>query len=293
MDAEKQPRLMDRVRNVLRPHHMALRTETAYCAWIKRFIRFSQMRHPQECGKADVEKFLTYLAVNRRVSAATQNQSLSALLFLYGKVLEINLPWLNDVVRARQSKRLPLVLSPEEVRAILSNMTGNTRLMVQLLYGTGMRQMELLRLRIKDIDFTQRIILVREGKGNKDRVVPLPQCCIPALLQQKELVTALFSQDRINNVAGVELPYALEKNTPMLESHWTGNGFSRWRQCHKIPVAKSRADITFTRKHWHAISAMPVRSRKSANPPIVIHFDTALRHIFCNKVPISEPYKSC
>ena len=171
----QQPKLLDRMRNHLRTRHYSIRTETAYVDWARRFILFHGKRHPQDMGGAEVEAFLTHLAVDRHVSASTQNQAKAALLYLYKQVLGVELAWLDDVVQAKTPKRLPVVLTPTEVRALLLHMQGTTGLVAQLLYGTGMRLLESLRLRVKDVEFARREILIREGKGNKDRVTVLPE----------------------------------------------------------------------------------------------------------------------
>lgn len=167
------PRLLDRVRDALRVHHYSRRTERAYVAWIRRYILFHGKRHPAEMGAEEVSRFLTALAVEARVSASTQNQALAALLFLYAQVLGNRLPWLDDLVRATRPRRLPVVLSRDEVRAILERLDGTPRLMTALLYGTGMRLLECARLRIKDVDFGANQVIVRGGKGDRDRVTLL------------------------------------------------------------------------------------------------------------------------
>ncbi len=164
------PKLLDQVRDRIRVKHYSIRTETQYVQWVKRFILFHNKRHPQEMGTEEVEAFLTHLAVDGHVSASTQNQALSALLFLYKEVLGIDLPWLDKVVRAKQPRRLPVVLTRTEVREVLARMKGVYRLMANMLYGTGMRLMECVRLRVKDVDFERSEILIRDGKGGKDRV---------------------------------------------------------------------------------------------------------------------------
>ena len=164
------PRLLDRVRHAIRVRHFAIRTEQTYVDWVRRFILFHGKRHPQEMGVAEVEAFLTHLAVERGVAASTQNQAKAALLFLYREVLGEQLPWLDGVVSAKASRRLPVVLTPREVGAMLAEMSGTTGLLASLLYGTGMRLLEGLRLRVKDIEFERRELLVRDGKGSKDRV---------------------------------------------------------------------------------------------------------------------------
>lgn len=176
--APTPPKLLDQVRDKIRVKHYSIRTETQYVQWIKRFILFHGKRHPKDMGAAEVEAFLTHLAVEGKVSASTQNQALSALLFLYREVLGVELPWLDDVVRAKKPQRLPTVLNRAEVTLVLERMEGTYGLMARLLYGTGMRLMECCRLRVKDIDFGQREILIRDGKGAKDRVTMLPDMLV-------------------------------------------------------------------------------------------------------------------
>jgi site-specific recombinase XerD len=181
MDAN--PKLLVLVRNKLRAKHHSYRTEQQYLAWIRSFILYHGKRHPRETSAAEVEHFLTHLAVNRNVSASTQNQALSAILFLYRQVLEIELPWLANITRARKPARLPVVLSHQQVQSLLNHVDGRFRLVIQVLYGCGLRLMEALRLRVKDIDFEYSQIIVRDGKGSKDRVTILPDrniCTKPA-----------------------------------------------------------------------------------------------------------------
>jgi len=175
-------KLLDQVRDRVRVKHYSIRTETQYVQWIKRFIVFHDKRHPKEMGAVEVEAFLTHLAVEGNVAAATQNQALSAILFLYREVLSINLPWLDGVVRAKTPQRLPVVLTRQEVASVLERMNGVYALLAQLLYGTGMRLMECVRLRVKDVDFERAEIVVRDGKGAKDRITMLPQTLIIPLL---------------------------------------------------------------------------------------------------------------
>ncbi len=190
LPAPPKPRLLDRVRQALRARHMSRRTEEAYVAWIRRFIFFHDKRHPAEMGAAEVTKFLTSLAVDGQVAASTQNQALSALLFLYKDVLEVDLPWLDGIVRARRPERLPVVLSRDEVRALFQRLDGVSRLMASLLYGAGLRVLECCRLRIQDIDFATNQIVVRGGKGDKDRVTMLPGIAKAGLLEHLEDVRA-------------------------------------------------------------------------------------------------------
>jgi site-specific recombinase XerD len=175
------PRLLDQVRAVLRRKHYSLRTEEAYVGWVKRFVLFHQKRHPNEMGLPEVEAFLTALAVEQQVAASTQNQALSALLFLYTEVLEQPLAARVSAVRAKQPERLPTVMTRDEVVRVLDALTGVQQLMAKLLYGSGLRLMECVRLRVKDVDFAQRQVMVRDGKGGKDRVTPLSERLVAPL----------------------------------------------------------------------------------------------------------------
>ena len=209
-----KPRLIDQTRNVLRLHHYSFRTEETYIQWIKRFIFFHNKRHPKETGEKEVSAFLTHLAVDKHVSASTQNQALSAILFLYKRVLEIELEWLDNVVRAKRPKYLPVVLTKTEVRKVLSAMTGMNALMAKLLYGTGMRLMEVLRLRIKDVDFEMSQIIVRSGKGGKDRVTTLPETLAEQLRKQIIKARDLHNNDLDEGFGRVYLPFALDRKCP-------------------------------------------------------------------------------
>lgn len=206
---------MDQVRDRLRLKHYSLRTETAYSGWIKRYIFFHGKRHPGEMGKKEVEAFLTSLAVERNVSAATQNQALSALLFLYREVLGIELPWLDDVTRAKKPARLPTVLTREEVAALLGQVgDGELQLIIRLLYGSGMRLLECLRLRVKDVDLSRREIVVRDGKGGKDRVTMVPAQLIETLRAQIARAKVQHEADLVMGRGEVWLPDALAAKYP-------------------------------------------------------------------------------
>lgn len=210
----RAPRLLDQMRDALRVRHYSLRTEQAYTHWTRRYILFHGKRHPREMGAVEVEAFLTWLAVEGQVSASTQGQSLAALLFLYKQVLGMDLPWLDEVVRAKRPQRLPTVLTPEEVRALLAQMEGIHALMARLLYGTGMRLMECLRLRVKDVDLARREVTIYEGKGDKDRRTVLPRALLPELERHLEQVRLQWQKDRDANLVGVQLPDALERKKP-------------------------------------------------------------------------------
>jgi integron integrase len=209
-----KPRLLDAVREAIRLRHYSCRTERTYVGWIRRYILFHGKRHPAEMGPDDVTRFLSSLAVEGRVAASTQNQALAALLFLYGSVLGIDLPGLHDVVRASRPQRLPVVLSRAEVRAVLTALRGVPRLMGVLLYGSGLRLLECCRLRVKDVDFAANQIIVRGGKGDRDRVTLLPAVVVPALQRQIAWVRALHERDVRGGAGWVELPHALGRKCP-------------------------------------------------------------------------------
>jgi integron integrase len=217
-----KPRLLDQVREAIRLRHYSYRTEQQYVAWIRRFILFHNRRHPRELGGPEIEAFLTYLAKDRNVASATQAQALAALLFLYRRVLNVALPWLDNVVRARRPKRLPVVLTRAEVRRVLSALEGHYLLIASLMYGSGLRLMESLRLRVKDIDIEKSVIVVRNGKGAKDRVTVLPETLRDPLRKQLDLVRRRDANARTRGFAGVELPHALERKYPSghLELCW-------------------------------------------------------------------------
>ena len=209
------PKLLDQVRDRLRVKHYSIRTERAYVGWIKRYIIFHGKRHPSEMGKLELEAFLTSLAVQRNVSASTQTQALSALLFLYKEVLGLDFPWLEAVTRAKKPMRLPTVLTADEMKLLLQCLDDPLmNLIVRLLYGTGMRLLECLRLRIKDVEFSRREIVVREGKGNKDRVTMLPDSLAGLLRAQVIFVRGQHTQDLALNRGEVWLPDALAVKYP-------------------------------------------------------------------------------
>jgi len=211
--AAQPPRLLDRVAAKMRMLHYSIRTEQAYLDWIRRFILHHNKRHPRDMGALEIEAFLSHLAVDGQVAASTQNQAFSALLFLYQKVLDIELPRIN-ALRARRPKRLPVVLTVQEVRDVLAELDGIARLMAELLYGSGLRLLECCRLRVKDVDLARKQLTVREGKGDKDRAVPLPQRAAGRLREQVERVAALHRNDRRAGHGRVWLPEALSRKYP-------------------------------------------------------------------------------
>ncbi len=207
--APQPPKLLEQLRQRIRVLHYSIRTEQAYVDWARRFVLFHGKRHPREMGALEVTAFLTHLAVERKVSASTQNQAKAAILFLYKEVLQQDLPWLDEVVSARKARRLPVVLTQREVRELLLQLQGTQWLVASLLYGTGMRILEALRLRVKDVEFERRELIVREGKGNKDRVTVLPENLIAPLREQMERARVLHRKDLDAGLGAVWLPDAL------------------------------------------------------------------------------------
>jgi integron integrase len=219
-NAPQQPRLLDSLRDRIRLKHYSIRTEHAYVNWVRRFILFHGKRHPKELGAADVEAFLSHLAVAGRVAASTQNQAKSALLFLYKEVLGLELPWLKNVENAKRPQRLPVVLGREEVASVLGRMNGLNGLIARLLYGSGLRVMEAVRLRLKDLDLERLEIVVRDGKGGKDRVTMLPASLVSALRAQLAVARALHIRDLAEGFGAVWLPFALERKYPNAAREW-------------------------------------------------------------------------
>ena len=216
----RSPRLLDQVRELIRIRHYSIRTEQAYLQWIRRFIVFHGRRHPRELGADEVTAFLSHLAIQRNVAASTQNQALNAILFLYRDVLKCTLPWLENVQRARKPQRLPVVLTRDEMRAILAQMQGTAWLMAALIYGGGLRLLECLRLRVKDIDFQYRQLLIRDAKGQKDRVTLLPQNLLEPLRNHLVRVRTLHENDLREGYGCAHLPFALAKKYPSAEREW-------------------------------------------------------------------------
>ncbi|WP_431312787.1 integron integrase [Roseateles agri] len=213
-------KLLDQLRERIRYLHYSRRTEDAYVHWCRAYIRFHGVRHPAEMGGAEVETYLTWLSNERGVAASTHRQALSALLFLYGKVLGVGLPWMAEIGRPQVKRRLPVVLSQSEVMAILDHMEGTRRLLAQLLYGTGLRISEALQLRVKDLDFAHGAVIVREGKGAKDRVVMLPESLVPGLHEQLNAARSLWTFDQAEGRGGVFMPDALERKYPRAGAAW-------------------------------------------------------------------------
>ncbi|MBA3335164.1 MAG: integron integrase [Acidobacteria bacterium] len=213
-------KLLDQVRDVLRTRHYSYRTEKTYIEWILQYIRFHDIKHPANMGAAEIEAFLTYLAVERSVAASTQNQALAALLFLYREVLSVNLSWLENFRPAKKSSRVPVVLTKDEVKTIIGQIEGTNWLIANLLYGAGLRLNEALRLRVKDIDFGFQQIVVRDGKGGKDRFTVLPTKLIEPLQNQLEAARTLHEQDLHRGLGRVLMPFALERKYPNAAAEW-------------------------------------------------------------------------
>jgi integron integrase len=255
-DAPK-PRLLDRVREAIRARHHSRRTEEAYVAWIRRYIVSHGKRHPAEMGAPEVTKFLTSLAVDGHVAASTQNQALSALLFLHKDVLEVDLPWLDGVVRAKRPARLPVVLTRDEVRAVLQRLDGAPRLMACLLYGAGLRVLECCRLRVQDVDFATNQIVVRGGKGDKDRVTMLPAMAKLGLVRHLEDVRAQHEADLVMGAGWVELPTALLRKYPNAGREWA------WQWV--FPATRLYRDrLTGQRRRHHLHESVLQRAVKDA-----------------------------
>ena len=219
-EPERRFRLLERLRHRLRTRHYSEKTEKAYCGWVRRFVLFHDQRHPNTMGEPEIAEFLTHLANEKNVSAQTQNQALHAILFLYRHVLARPIGFVPEIAPARRPRRLPVVLSQAEVRMILEGMRGVPRLCATLMYGSGLRVSECLSLRVKDVDFDRREILVRAGKGDKDRRVPLPATAIPALRVHLERVRQQFFRDPARGISGAALPGALGRKLPNADREW-------------------------------------------------------------------------
>jgi integron integrase len=212
--------LLEHVRDAVRTRHYSIRTEEAYIRWVREYILFFDKRHPSELGAKEVSAFVSHLAARRNVAASTQNQALSALLFLYREVLALPIEWVDDIERAKRPKRLPVVFTREEVKAVLGHMRAEAWLMASLLFGSGLRLMECVRLRVKDMDLARLQITVREGKGDKDRITMLPPSLAEHLQRQLERAKALHEMDMREGFGHVHLPYALARKYPNADREW-------------------------------------------------------------------------
>ena len=272
----KEKRLIERLREAIRSRHSSRRTENAYWYWIRYFVFFHGKRHPSDMGAAEVSAFLSWLATERNVAAATQNQALSALLFLYKHVLGVELPWLGDLVHAKRPVRLPTVLTEAEVRRLLPCVRGGVRVMVGLLYGAGLRQIECLSLRVKDLNFAYRQILVRDAKGARDRVTMLPENLVQPLQEHLGRVRALHGRDVKLGFGEVRLPHALARKYPRAARDWA------WQyvfpSAHRSPDPD---DGTMRRHHLHpdTLGRAVSRAARSAGIEKRVSCHT-LRHSF-------------
>lgn len=271
-----EPKLLDRVRNAIRARHYSPRTADAYVGWIRRFILFHHKRHPREMGEAEVAACLSSLATDRHASASTQNQALSAIVFLYAEVLGNRLDWLNDVVRAKRPVRLPVVLTPVGVRALLAELDGTVALMASLMYGAGLRLLECCELRVKDVDLATREIRVRDGKGRKDRVTVLPVALEPALRRHLECQRSLYDRDIADGHGWVAIPDALGRKFPNAGRDWL------WRWL--FPATRTYVDPETRQRRRHHLheSVAPREVRAAAQraglaKPATCH---TLRHSF-------------
>lgn len=272
----QQPKLLDRMRSALRVKHYSLATERTYIGWVRRFIHFHRLRHPAEMGAPEVEAFLSGLATELHVSATTQNQALHAILFLYRQVLGIALPWLDGVTRAKTSKRLPTVLTVAETAALLRHVSGTDGLIIQLLYGSGMRIHECLRLRIQDIDIARRQIVVRRGKGDKDRITTLPERLVPLLQDHLRGRRIQHDADLAQGHGDVELPDAIERKYPRAAIQWAWQYVFAARSYSTCPRTGA-----YRRHHWdpRAIQRAVRAAAQAAGiaRPVTPH---TLRHCF-------------
>ena len=257
-DGEERPaRLVDRIREAARLRHLSRRTEKAYTGWIRRFVLFHRKRHPRAMGAREVTEFLTHLATEREVAASTQNQALSALLFLYRDVLGMELPWMDEIVRAKRTRRLPVVLSRAEVGRLLEQLDGTSWLMALLLYGSGLRLLECARLRIQDVDLERRVLTVRAGKGDRDRRTLLPNAAVKLLREQIERARAIHESDREQGMGWVELPHALANKYSQAGRAWS------WQWV--FPATRTyRHEATGQRRRHHLHESVLPRAVKQA-----------------------------
>jgi integron integrase len=248
---DTKPRLIDEVRKVARTRHLSIRTEDAYLNWIRRFIRFHHKKHPREMGEQEIRSFISDLAVNGGIAASTQTVALSALLFLYRDVLKQELPYVSDIERAKKPKRLPVVFTREECKRVLANLEGSQWLTAGFLYGSGLRLMECLRLRVKDVDFTCAQVTVRDGKGEKDRVTMLPESIRESLARHLQRVKLLHQDDLDAGYGEVYLPYALDRKYPQAPKQWG------WQ--YVFPAASRSTDPRSGKERRHHLSESTVQ----------------------------------
>ncbi len=241
---QKPKKLLDQLRDAIRLKQYSPRTEKTYLHWVREYILFHNKRHPREMGVAEINQFITHLVVERKASASTQNQAISAILFLYRSILNINLDQSSlEFIRPKKGKRVPTVLSKDEARAIIANMSQPYKLMAQIMYGSGLRLMECLRLRVKDIDFENHHILVFDGKGGDDRVTMLPDSIIATLRQHLENVNAIHRKDVAKGFGSVYMPYGLDKKFPTAHKQWI------WQYLFPASTLFTDPETGITRRH--------------------------------------------
>jgi integron integrase len=274
---KQQPgKLLDQLRNAIRQKHYSIRTEEAYVDWVRRFILFHNKLHPKDMGSQEIESFLAHLAVDRQVAASTQNQAFNAILFLYRHVLHKDIDARLNAVRAKRPRRLPTVLTYEETRRLLAAMSGVRQLMAKLLYGSGLRLMECVGLRVKDVDFGLHQIIVREGKGRKDRITILPDHLVPLLQEHLQRVKMIHQQDLNKGYGTVYLPYALDRKYPNANREWA------WQ--YVFPASRLSKDprTGLTRRHHIHPTTLQKAVKRAASlakidKPVSCH---TLRHSF-------------
>lgn len=275
----KQPRLRDQVRAVIRVNHYSIRTEKTYWYWIRYFIRFHQMKHPRDMGPSEVNEFLTWLAVHRNVAAATQAQALNSLIFLYDKVLNAPLGEIGDVIRSKKPRKLPVVLTHDEAMRIINQLGQPNKLIASLMYGSGLRVTEACRLRIKDLDFQQQVITVRDGKGAKDRTTLLPATLIEPLQHHVETIRRAWQQRSEDFLHPVSLPFALARKYP------DAGRSLEWQWLFSSPVLSTDNLGNVSRHHRHISSVQ--RSVRSAAKAVRIHKRAGchtFRHTFATEL---------
>ena len=289
----KSRKLLDQIRDAIRLKHYSYSTEKTYVHWARRYILYHNKRHPAEMGVAEIEAFLTHLAKDENMSASTQNQALNALLFLYRNVLQMDIAIPIHALRAKPCEYLPTVLSKDETIRVLSGMQGVHQLMAKLLYGCGLRLMECMRLRVKDIDFEQSQIIVREGKGEKDRATMLPASLVQSLKDQIGFVRKIHERDVAQGYGSVELPFALARKYPNADKEFPGNIFSHLIACQSIHAAVSCAAIIWIPAGFKGRSEQPQSWQKSINRLALTLSVTALLPICLRQVMISVQCRNC
>ena len=285
-------KLLDEPRAIMRVRHYSYKTEKIYIDWMKRYFHFHYLRHPKELGAAAVEAFLTHLAVERTVSASTQNQALAAMLFLYRQVLKVNLPWLDKFTPAKKSNHLPVVLTKVEVNLILAELKGTNLIIANILYGSGLRLIEALRLRVKDLDFSYKQITVRDGKGGKDRTTVLPEKLIEPLKTHLLEVKKIHECDLKIGLGKVEMPFALARKYPNAEREW------RWQYIFPSKILSRNPRTGATGRHHLSESSLQkpfkqvVEKQKLRKPQVRTHFAILLPHICSKTVRTSARFKT-